>query len=450
MLHAVRIILCLTMVFAYLFQVFLKHPIAPTVVSILTAAVILVSFPYISRVNRVVSSLLFIAGTYFLFANSNSISAYLKAIRSNTGLLSFFVVVPILSIPFRFEKYQQALKMFYNANIKSKKQFYLFTSVISYFFSALVNVAAIPIVLEIVSVNTQLAKDRILPKVLLRGFTASALWAPSFLSVALVLSLTNVDWLELLPPGLFLSVVFVLFGWILEFNNITDNFNIFNEDSLDFDRKSYTKYINQLLITFILLFASIIFFNEYTSYGILVIVPIASILFPLLWTIATKQKQFFKNELQQYIHKKLPDVKNELVLFGIAGYIGHAISQYSNSSKVFEFLQSLNTLHPVIFSFLIIIIIIAVALIGLHPLVSVTTLAALLSTLNHGFSNVYLALTYLSGYTLAVILSPFSATILVTSGLFKISPFKIGLKANLIYSLLCALISSLCIGIFFF
>jgi hypothetical protein len=88
-------------------------------------------------------------------------------------------------------------------------------------------------------------------------------------------------------------------------------------------------------------------------------------------------------------------------------------------------------------------------MVGLHPLVSVTTLISALTPPPAGLDPLFIAMCLLVGYTAAVIISPFSATVLITSGLYDNLPFKTGFGENWLFCLVSSVVSVIFISVLF-
>lgn len=438
------------LIVVYISNVFIQNPALNYITYIAVGILIFLSFPYIDIPNRIVSAILFAAATIMLFLSGADITVYLKGIGKNSGLLVLFILVPVLGIPFRYDKYQDALQEFYDRRIKTRSGFYLFSSFLSHFLGSLINVASLPIIKEITVASEDKRNRNLLMKAVIRGNTVGLLWSPSFLSIALIVDMMNLSWNEIFPIGFSLAVIIILTGWGLEFMKEGSSFSssLIRKGSSN-SQQGPSGYLLELIAVSAVFFSAVILLNQKTPYTVLTIVPILSIVFPLLWAAVFKRMHFYTTNVREYFSRKLLESKNQLVLFGIAGYLGVAIQNTSFSGYIVKLFDN-NLLTGQFFGgFFLVLVISASAMVGLHPLVSVTTLISALTPPPAGLDPLFIAMCLLVGYTAAVIISPFSATVLITSGLYDNLPFKTGFGKNWLFCLVSSVVSVIFISVLF-
>ncbi|MDI3533907.1 MAG: hypothetical protein PWQ82_272 [Thermosediminibacterales bacterium] len=439
-INKIRVINLLTIVVLYFMSVFSGLRCFEIATGLIVMIALAMSFPFINRANKLVSFILFIFATLILVFSKADFLDYVDGFRKNSGLLVLFLLVPLLGIPFKFDKYQNALKHFYENNIKNGFHFYFFSYFTSFLLGGVINVAAIPIVYEVSSSGSEIYSGDCLSKAIVRGNSLGVLWSPSYLSIAVVLSFIEIPWVKLLPYGFGLALLGVFIGSLVEYvfiKNISNDVKVYKTQNANRD-------LWELFGVGLFLLLSIIFLNQTTSYGVLTIVPLVSIVFPVLWALVFKRFEFYNVKVSEFLKTGLLNADNQLVLFGLAGYLGYAMQRSGISEKISNFFDTTELTGSILFSFVLIILISLASVFGLHPLITVSAMASAFS----GTSNpLFMALILLISYSIAVNISPFSATVLITAGLLKESPFLTGIRNNWLYCFLYGITSCIVVNL---
>jgi TRAP-type C4-dicarboxylate transport system permease large subunit len=184
-------------------------------------------------------------------------------------------------------------------------------------------------------------------------------------------------------------------------------------------------------------FILILLIEGFLKWGIFVVVPLVSIFFPLLLALLINSFHEWKDLLRSsYLSECLPRMKNEIVMFTCAGFFAAAINLAGFGAKIPALINYLVANDPFGISLVVALMLISAAFIGIHPVVTGTAIMSSFSPEAFGVSPVFMATVIASSWSLALIVSPFSATTVTMSGLYDRSPLEAGPKWHWLYTII--------------
>lgn len=208
------------------------------------------------------------------------------------------------------------------------------------------------------------------------------------------------------------------------------------------------KKLIELIIIISILTLSILLLEHLFSFNMVVIVTLTVFIVSMIWSFYLRKTKDFWREISCFSGSILPGRANEIVLFLLSGFFSSAIALTSFGEIIRMFLVQLSHKSVFLLIFSIIFIISFLALLGIHQVVSVTSIIATVSAQELGVTNVILALAYLSAWSIASIVSPMAAVNVTISSLLKIKLTNLIFKNNLIFSIGSLIIHSSLIYIF--
>jgi hypothetical protein len=345
-----------------------------------------------------------------------------------------------MSLPFFYEDYQLELRHLAQRYMTKPLGFCGLTSVVAHGASVLINIAAIPLVYELLKGNAELYRaEKPFLASLLRGYMTSVFWSPNWVSVAAVTYYLKLPWLAVVPMGLLLTLITIGLSLIWIYLEIHLNPNRYQELENDDQAHIYWPYIYTLIILAASLMSLIVVLNLISTWQILIIAPIAALLFAPVTALLQKKVPKFKKGLHNYYHNTLVRIKSEMTLFTAAGFLGAALKFSGISQALPQYLPYWLNEFPFISILAVMLIIVLPALAGIHPVVAGTAVVSTINPLTLDLTPMIYGGTVLAGWGLAVLVSPFSAMSLVTAGMIGSSSWEIGLKLNGLFGLLLLL-----------
>ncbi|WP_294221507.1 hypothetical protein [uncultured Shimia sp.] len=286
---------------------------------------------------------------------------------------------------------------------------------------------------------------------LIRGFAAVTLWAPTTVTVVVVVSaVPNLDWYQFFPLGISTAAGFLLFGWIL-------------------DRVSYrqpprapaTAPLGSILLSLIPLIS--------LTFGVLLITialaaatgirPIAALLicvplFGLCWIALQNRRAGPMGALiltKRRLHRQvLPDIvtaRSEIAILASAGFIAVVLPTQIDTQALGLFIAGLGITEPWLLV-LTMWLITFTAPIGLNPIITVSVSIEILARLSgFAFTPYALAFAGTAAWALSTGISPFGATIRLTARCINRPVLDVGMKWNLPFTLYVLTASSVLVFI---
>ncbi|WP_369854458.1 hypothetical protein [Candidatus Thalassolituus haligoni] len=254
--------------------------------------------------------------------------------------------------------------------------------------------------------------------VLLRAFSTCAFWSPFFAAMGLtLLSAPGSQLATLVLFGLPLALAALLFSaWEISRNPEAEN------------ALGYPLQWSSLWMPLVLAVLVIISHLIWSELAVLTLVTLIAMVFSFIWLALTRGIKGL-NDVGQYITVGLPGLCSEIALFLGAAVLAAGVSATMNTLDISVAPEHFGALEACIT--LVILIVVAVA--GMHPVTSVVLAGSLLAT-SVTDPNL-LGLTLLMGWAVGVGLSPLSGIQLTLQARFGMSA-RAMMWANRYYALL--------------
>lgn len=307
------------------------------------------------------------------------------------------------------------------------------------------------------TVDTQVssARQRRMMLAVLRGFCSIPLWAPTSVTITLlVTTIPNLQWIDIIPYGLYMTLAILLFGiWLdhVQAPKYLSHLVPAISNNLSDLKVSYPIGI---VVGSLTLLSGILMFSTPLRpiSAVLVSAPIVSI----AWIFG----QFYRDcgeqsALQRTLKRFTSDIffrlslqRSEIVFFAGSVLIGRLLLTVLDLDWFAQQIAHMNMSAALVFVLSSWIIFIA-ALLFVNPMISVTLVAGALSQLpNIGSMPVTIALIMMVTWAAVIGSSPTTTSVRISAKITGISPFHMGIKWNGLYSLLVLLILDFFIFIF--
>lgn len=413
----------------YLVQLLVQWNWLDNFIKLLLVFVLVLSLLAVRGTSRIIGYVLFLAGGAILILYRAPLSVWVQALNRNLYLLVMFTLVPLLEIPIRRGGYMEALRGFFRRYIRRDNQFYLLLNTLTFFIAVMLNVAAVPLMYQIGQASEKSKNHRLVSTAIIRGFAASVMWSPSYAAVALIIDLTDADWVDYFPYGLFMGILALLLGWLMTVRGEREDGTV-SKDAGTGMAVEWTKIAE--LITFgVILIAGIVFISVKTGINTVIVVAMMSLFFPLLWLAVIRRLPVLVEEFRTvYFQDNLPKVKNLVVLFLGAGFLATAINFSDLGYLIPQLFYGLIGTNAVLFTIMVMVLVALFSAAGVHPIITVTIIATTVDPATYGVTNTFMALLLASSWSVGVAVSPSSAMNIAMAGLVERSPLDVGPRWN--------------------
>lgn len=423
----------LTYIGMFLVHAFFPFPYLQGAMGFIAALLFILTFSATRPATRFMSLILIVAGIYFMLTYEASPQNWINASTYNASLISLVLTVPLLSSILYFEPYQHHLSILISRVASSPYRFYVVSSMTLTLLAALINLAGFHFVHQLLRNTAEKYPAKLFNSALIRGFLPNTLWSPSYISVALVAQYTNTSWFAVAPIGISMAlagVVSMLFvGW-LEYGQLKKPpaTNCTVEHPCDIGKSS--KFLLKLVLQTGILIFLIVALEYFTHKSAMVIVPLVAFAGPLLLALGYGKTEVYVAQAREFITYRLPLMNNEFVLFTSIGFFGYALGISDIPAYIPVLITRLGLDTPATLVPIIVFSIGLLSIVGIHPMITIAALAASLPPGSIPLSTIQMAGSYLAGYMLYSVLSPFSAANLLLGSISKQNPLAVGLRQN--------------------
>jgi hypothetical protein len=277
-----------------------------------------------------------------------------------------------------------------------------------------------------------------------RAFTSALPWSPLSFAVAISTALIpGTSWALAVLPGLVTSVLMAGTGWALD-----TAFKVKLSGPAPVRRMPEGTWALMLPLALLLaiLVSSIAILYAATGIRIvglvLLIVPVIAAGWLALQVRGAPDAPGFGRRVSDYVFQELPDYRGEIILLMMAGYIGTVGAPLLGPLLLGIGLDLGGLPAPLLLISFVWIIPLAGQL-GMNPILAVTLLAPLIpEAADLGVTPTAIIVAITSGWALAGVTSPFTATTLLIGSFGRVSARHVGLRWNGAYALLMAVILS--------
>lgn len=439
------------MAFSYLLLEFLPEPQVQSLASLLIILVIITALPAMRGSTAIISILLISIGALLMIMWRASWQDWLSGLRVNLTLVTLFIFVPLLGIPVRTGGYVQALQVLFERKMSNPLFYFLGSKLLTHILGVILNIGSIPIVYHL-STASKLKSVRLLADGINRGFSSTVFWSPYFAAMALVLNQLKINWTSIVFYALGLVAISCLVSLWVDLPVLRKTSQECVEiDEAKIDELKVSLAPNELLVgakqkvvqMFMLIFsmmAIVLLVEMVTSYNMVLIICLVSIIFPLVWNLLFQRGSAYAEEVRQHVYATLPQMKKEIVLFLLAGFFSKAFVQAKLGHYLIEQLQGIFGSFSMGIAFCLVLLVVLSAVLGLHPIVVVTILVTSINPQLLGFSAQYFAVLLLASWGISNAVSPATAANNLLANLAKVDVLELSIKWNYKYMLIMIII----------
>lgn len=428
----------------YILRAFFDIPVFRILLAAVTFLFCCLNFRALKPLTRNMAISLLVLSGVFIWFDAQPFE-WTQAIIENAGLVTMLITSPLLGSILCFAPYDKALLAFADRRIHTNYVFYVMTVCLTAFLGILMNLATIPFMYQLMTPLLQRFSPDVFHRALFRGYAVNLFWAPNMVCVAVVLQYVAIPWNALAPIGLIFSAVSLLAACSVEkYTNSPEPMPITRQTLNGEKRENVTakigvgRYLLLLLAQLALIVSVLLTLTGYVGKNIYVSLAIVAIIIPFALALLFKKMAVYRQQLARYIQETLPRLGNEFIQFTCIGFFGYSFSKSAAVHFVQAQLASINNYNAGIVVFLIIVVIGGLALLGIHPIISISSIAIAFANIDSGISDVQLAIALLTGYIMYLFLSPFSSMVMIMSGLTKKNVYEMGFRLNWQYASILA------------
>lgn len=395
-----------------------------------------------------VSLLMFAIGTAMLVLSGATARQWVAALLKNGNLVTLLTMAPMLSTPFFYEDYQSELKTLAQVKMQNLLSFLLLLSLSSHLLGVLVSIGAVIIVYDLLHPFGKLyGAEKDFVTTITRSYSSSGFWSPGWACVIVYSAYPDVKWLKVIPIAIVFSLLFngiSLAGIALKMRKSPGSYPRLTAP--EGTKVNVGKIVTMLLLA-VGMIGTIILVDVITGWDLMLVVPVAAVLFPLIASSVQNKWPAYRRGMQNYYDKSLMKVPAQVALYATAGFLGKAMEISGVGAQIPKLLPPFLTAYPPLMVLALTLLLVLPALVGIHPVATGTAMVAALSPAALGLTNYTFSLAIIFGWIMGVMLSPLSSQTLILSAETGRSNWDVSVGANWKFCLLCMALFSVLISV---
>jgi hypothetical protein len=381
-------------------------------------------------------------GIVLLVRSGQSLAIWMTAINSMTNVISILIVMQLFSIPIEVGNYDIAVRNWFTKSFKKEPALFLFTTVVTHIFSSFLMFGTIPVMISLLGDTLKRCVanyERFASVAISRGYALVTLWSPGAINLLLVSQATNVKWIEILIPGLVLSLIGIITSYFVESKlnlaacvvRYSESADVVSQSQMTTQGKVY-----HIIVVVISLVALTAFFDRINLGSAPSRIMLAGIIVVLIWTTLFTNNYTFPVTLRKYWNNGILKAVDLAPLFISMGVFSTAVQKSGLIGLVQNDLQGFVNVLGGAALVVVPILLILFSLLGVHPFISIVMFGQLLTSLQLPISQISLALCLALGGSISYILSPFAGIVLTLAKFLNCRTVDIAVRWNWVFSLL--------------
>ncbi len=406
-------------------------PALANAAALVLAALLVLEFRRVPLAQRLVGSGLCAAGIAACAVVGDAVPLVLEGLRQALPFLVLFAAVLCLQVPAQASPSLRSIGNVIMHQPPGRR--YLAVAAGAHLLGALLNLAGLQFVATVVERGASVELRERLARAMMRGFSAAACWSPLFVSTAAVLSvMPGLSWTDIGPPGMVVGAGLVCLAWLVDRLRRQSS----PATGAELPRLQPMAVI-KVAIAFTILVGSVLTLVDVSGVGIAIALGVAAPLVAVAWRAAIAD---FRAPIEAaarvfaHVGGRLADLRAEALLFTGASLLGTGVAAILRAHPP----SGLEVLAAVPEPLMLIGLVVGLAafgIIGLHPVVPVIVVGRALPPEALGLPPQLMALALMSGWGLATMVSPFSATAMYTARLLDRSVWVIAWRWQAAYGL---------------
>lgn len=406
------------------------HAFFPIRTLVLIAAALIVlflalQFRYIPRTQQIAGLGLIALGLTGAAISGEWQSTLIDGIARSRIFLLLFLAVSWLQTPVGSSPALQASRATLLSQPPGRRFLYLSFGV--HCIGSVLNLAGLGLLSTVVEKQPDATLRRRLTLALMQGFTAASCWSPFYIGMIVVLvALPSLEWGQLAPAGIPMAAMIILTGWLYDrLINRRRRSGRAEGAVVPLSRSNLARTAAILILLIALVMAVV----EITETSIPVTLGLVGPPFALIWYgIIKGGRGDLATPLLDMAHGamlRLPSLRNESMVFVAANIFGVGLSTVIPSESLGELVQGLVPSADLRIALLVYFFLFC-GILGLHPVIIVIALTAILPPEALGLSPWIVGVLYLGAWGTTTMVSPFSGTTLFMSRATGVAPHIIG------------------------
>ncbi|MFB5662308.1 hypothetical protein [Alteribacillus sp. HJP-4] len=415
------------LVFSYAGTIFIKAEGLEYTTGLLVILAVLTSFHKAQRLFKVTAAIFVLIAVITAAAEGIPVRDFPYYMTSTAILILIFYVLPFINSVIIVGRYDQKVNRLLKMNVDDMSQLYRKVSTVSFLLGSFLNIATIPLIIQVLQRNlknqTTALRNKFISSAMLRGYALCLVWSPMEILVALSVDITGVGYGRLLPLLLLFSLLLLLITFLA--GRSFQGYPVETEKTQLDPSVIYKKIASLLFFLFLFIFV-VIFTRQSLELSFLETVGLVIIPYSFFWAFSIRRIRSFLVYGIRTWKARTSALQNYVVLFLSVGFFISILEQ----SVLIEYLQYpfllLENL-PVLLFVVIQLLFLGLAMVGFHPLVTISLVGGMIQPLLDSVSPFSVAIVLITSGLSTVIAGPFNISVSLTGMLIHQNPYRVSM-----------------------
>ncbi|MCK6258877.1 hypothetical protein LCY76_20105 [Fictibacillus sp. KIGAM418] len=416
------------MVLSYTVNLFLDSVMLDEVTGILALLSLILSFPKASGLYKTTGTVFMVIGFSLYLYLQRPLLELPHYMNSTVVLLVIFYVLPFINSIIIVGRYDKSVNKLLKRRVGHLGQLYYRSSLASFLLGSFLNIATIPLVESVLRRNLQKVEDRVrdlfISRAMLRGYALCLAWSPMEILVAISVDITHSDYVHLLPWLFLFSTILLFVDWLigLRYRKFRVEQSAAAED-MPLDARTVKK-VAVLLLYLSIFIAAVILAKRWLGVNFLMSVALVILPYSIIWALLIKRAKSYTSYSLREWRRRAGSQQNYIVLFLAAGFLISTLKE----TPFLDYLQQpfASVQHMPFYMFVMIqIIFLGLAMIGFHPLVTISILGEVIQPLLGQVNPLSFAIVLITSGLSTVMAGPYNITVSLTGSLLNQNPYRI-------------------------
>ena len=396
------------------------------------AAIYLANIAFMGSAFRTPAWLFSIIGIGVLLFTRAPLSQWIYGLTCMQKSIIILIAIQPLSTAIEAGNYEKAVSDCLNRSIRSGAVLFAMIAVISHLLAGIMSLGSVVVILSTImpAVRGKMRnEDAFAAESVSIGYSSLFLWAPGAVTVIISMQAFSLAWSEYFPPAFILGLIELAAGClygVFRFRKV--RFDTVREELPD---EHEGKRVLELVFVLSMIVVGIFVLEKLSFSHATGRMVVVTLLIALVWLAVITKRDFFRVVPDLWLKKALPKNADMYTFFLAMGLFSAAISYSGIEGRLLEFCSRYQTVIGAFVIPVLPLVIVFLALIGVHPFISAVIAGTILAALDMPVLPIQLGLALSIGCCMSYLISPFSGLVLTLTNNLNLTPAEICFKRNI-------------------
>lgn len=411
--------------------------------AVLSSTALLAALPRMGPAFRKLTLTFLVLGIGLLVYTRQPAAVWIAGVNSLTSVIAILAVMQLFTIPIEAGEYTGVVRYWLHRAFRRESGLFLFTTFTTHVCASFLMFGTVPVVISLFgpTISHSVARyERFMAAAISRGYALAVLWAPGAINLYLVMQATGASWSSLFFPGLLLAGIGLATSCLLETRLVLSSRPLAAPPADDGASAGLTEAAARRKAVHIFLvvtgLVALVLLLDQLQVGTSASrIILSGLAVALLWMTQVFRQAKFPAMAFEYWRSGILKAVDMIALFVSMGIFAKAVEVAGLLGRLQPAVESLANAAGMFSLLLIPALMLLLAVLGLHPFVSIMMFGKVLTGLDLPLSHSTLALCLAMGGSASYIISPFGGIVLTLAKFLDCPVLDVAFRWNRLFSL---------------